>query len=32
MQFQFMLDAWNYARKHNIRRKPKRVGLWAWTL
>jgi hypothetical protein len=31
-KFETMLDAWNYARQHGLRRSPKRLNLREWTL
>ena len=32
MKFKHMLEAWLYAREHNINAVPKRIGLWEWEL
>lgn len=32
LEFDSYLDAWNYARKHGIKRKPKRINFRKWSL
>lgn len=32
MLFEHYLSAWAYARKHRIRRQPKRVSFTSWSL
>lgn len=32
LKFENLLEAWLYARKHNIKCQPRRIGLREWVL